>query len=281
VSTAQKLSRPVAWNLDLSGAPASKVDGQCIAVGDNLPPQTLLGYATDYEIMHICQKQGFNFDREIASSTELVASPEAFKEFPIASVLTPEDLSQVSERALTCVDERFDGSHAKRDLIEKVTKALQAKGLSQTMIDDVLSVTDEMFTNAVFNAPFVDPVTQANPGVDRHATQVKFDAGKQARIFLAHDESRLLVGCEDPFGSLNLLRYLKKIKDTYERGPGATMNFGSGGAGLGSYIIFNAGSSLYFGVWPGCATMLCCVIPMGMSYRKRIQLPKHLHWIQR
>lgn len=281
LKSARKLQTPVqAWQLDLKSAGLSQINDQCIGVADGLTPEQILTLAVDHNVKHVLQTTGYEFDKEVRSANVLIAHPEGFREFPIASILAPEDLSPISERALTEVDEKFHSSGEKRGILEAMLKAMESKGLSQTLIEDVISVADEMFTNAVFNAPFVDATTQINPGVNRHSTEVRFEAGKYARLFLAHDESRLIIGVEDPFGSLNLPRYLAKIKETYLRGPAATMNFGPGGAGLGSYIIFNAGSSLYFGVWPGSATTLCCVIPLGMSYRKRVQLPKHLHWIQ-
>lgn len=163
--------------------------------------------------------------------------------------------------------------------MEGVTKPMESKGLSQTLIEDVVCVADELFTNAVYNAPFVDKRTHLNPGISRSEMEIHLEADKPVRLFLAHDESRMVLGCKDPFGTLNLVKYFNTIKATYLRGPAATMNFGPGGAGLGSYLIFNAGSSLYFGVSPGNVTIICCVIPLGMSYRKRAEMPKHLHWI--
>ncbi|MBX3020761.1 MAG: hypothetical protein KF799_03730 [Bdellovibrionales bacterium] len=281
MTSARKLNPSPSWTLDLKNPKGSKVDAQCIGLGDGLQPEQVIDHALTLGLQHVLQEKGFEFEKEMRSANVLIQSPESFRNFPIASILAPEDLSRVSEEALTEVDERFHSSGEKRGILEAVTKSMESKGLSQTMVEDVLSVADELFTNAVFNAPFVDMKTQVNPGVNRHDTEVRFEGDKYGRLFLAHDESRLVIGVEDPFGSLNLRRYMSKIKDTYLRGPGATMNFGPGGAGLGSYIIFNAGSSLYFGVWPGSATILCCVIPLGMSYRKRVQLPKHLHWIQR
>lgn len=282
MSSARKLVTPIQpWQLDLKSIAGSQINDQCIGLGEGLPPEQILAYAVDHNVKHILQPKGFEFDKEVRSANVLITDPDAFRNFPIASILAPEDLSPISERALTEVDEKFHSSGEKRGILEAILKAMESKGLSQTLIEDVISVADEMFTNAVFNAPFVDIATQVNPGMNRHSTEVRFDAGKYARMFLAHDETRLVIGVEDPFGSLSLPRYLNKIKETYLRGPAATMNFGPGGAGLGSYIIFNAGSSLYFGVWPGRATTLCCVIPLGMSYRNRVQLPKHLHWIQR
>lgn len=270
-----------AWHLNITDEPGRPVDSACVAVCENHEPEAVLRLATDFHLTHICQKNGFEFDSEIRSANVLVESPDVFREFPLASILQPTALNAASERDLIRVEEVFDSSMRKRAVLQSLIKGLESEAISQTMIDDISAVADELFTNAVYNAPFVDLATHLNPGISRHDVDIKYDGRRQGRLFLARRDSRLLIGCEDPFGSLDLMRYLNKIKDAYLRGPTATMNFGPGGAGLGSYIIFNSGSSLYFGVWPGQATILCAVIPLGLSNRRRVQLPKHLHWIQR
>lgn len=281
MSAVPKTAPNLPWTHDLASEPAEKVDGSCIGVGEGMTPEQVLHYATTFGFTHLIQKLGFEYDKELLLSEMLVRTPEALRQFPISTVFGANDLNSANERSVICLEEFFNSSAQKRETLDKVTKTLESKGVSQTINEDITLVADELFTNAVFNAPFVDPITQKNPGIDRHSVEVRYDGEKVARIFLAIDKSRLMIGCEDPFGSLNLERWLKKIKETYLRGPAATMNFGPGGAGLGSYIIFNAGASLYFSVWPGEATTLCCVVPLGLSNRKRVQMPKHLHWIQR
>ncbi len=281
MSSAPNLAKSQIWQQSVDEEFNDPVDSACVGVGQNLQPENVLHLATDLGFSHVCQKEGHAFDKEMSTAEMLVGNADAFIEFPIASVFSPNDLNAGSERSRLCVEHLFNSSHQKRVVIEDMTKAAQDKALSQTIIDDIVVVTDELFTNAMFNAPFVDINTQKNPGINRHTDEVKYADGKVGRIFMAQDENRLLIGCHDPYGTLDLKRYLNKIKATYVRGPAATMNFGPGGAGIGSYIIFNAGASLYFGVCPGRATVLACIIPLGMSNRKRMQLPKHLHWFQR
>lgn len=252
-----------------------------IGIGHGLAPEDVLRFATDHGMVHICQKDGFAFDRELKSAENLVLGPDAFFEFPMASILAPDDVTAAKEQALICLDHFFDSSAQKRGMLEAVGKYLESKGLSQTLIEDVSAVADEFITNAIYNAPFIDPHTFVNPGLNRLDTEIKLKGGKAGRLMMGHDDNQLVIACEDPYGSLNLDYYLNKIRSTYLRGPAATMNFGAGGAGLGSYIIFNAGSSLFFGVKAASVTLLCCAIPLKMSYKKRVQLPKHLHVIQR
>lgn len=256
-------------------------DPALIGIGTGLSAQDILRFATDHGFKHLCQKDGFGFDSELKAAENLVSNPETFFENPISSILSPGNVTAASEQSLICLDHFFDSSGQKRGMLEAIGKYLESKGLSQTLIEDVSAVADEFITNAIYNAPFIDPNTHVNPGLSRMDTEIKLKGGRVARLLMAHDDARLVVACEDPYGSLNLDQYLNKIRSTYIRGPAATMNFGSGGAGLGSYIIFNAGSSLYFGVKAARVTLLCCVIPLKMSYKKRVLLPKHLHVIQR
>lgn len=277
---AKKLNSDQPWQLEVTADTQGKGDRACIGIAQSLEPEQVVHLALNQAVGHICQKNGHEFDKELRSANNLVLAPDAFFAYPIASTLTPDNLSADSERALLATEYIFNSSSQKRSALDQIVHAMNTKGLSQTITDDVTLVADEMFTNAIFNAPFVDKLTHINPGVSRNTLEINLEPGKQGRLFLAYDESRLLVGCEDPYGSLSVERYLNRIKDTCAQGAAATMNFGAGGAGLGSYIIFSAGCSMYVGVKPGQSTIICCVMPLGMGNRKRALLSKHFHWIQ-
>ncbi len=256
-------------------------DPMSIGLSSGLAPQELLRFATELGFQHLCQKDGFGFDKELQSAENLILDPESFFIHPVSNILTPDLVNSEQEKQLTRLDQRFDSSDQKRKHLDDLTNYLKSVGISQTLIEDACAVADEFITNAIFNAPFIDRATNTNPGLDRLNNDIKLTDGKFGRFILGHNDQELVVGCEDPYGSLNLNHYLNKIRATYLKGAAAAMNFGSGGAGLGSFIIFNAGSSLYFGVKSGRVTLLCCTIPIRMSYKKRIQLSKHLHVIQR
>lgn len=282
MSAARKLKAKAPWQLDISsGAAKSTLDSSCVGIAESLEPQQMLRLVLNSGLRHICQKKGHTFAEELKSANRMIESPDVFFEFPIATVLTPDDLNDASERALLAAECSFNSSNQKQDVLDIFANSMNSKGLAQTVVEDVMSVSDELFTNAIFNAPFIDMLTCKNPGIGRGELSVTFEPGKFARMFLAHDEQRLLIGCQDPYGSLGIERYLSKIQTAYEKGPAAAINFGPGGAGIGSYIIFNAGASLYVGVQPNKATIVCCVIPLGLSNRMRMGLAKHIHWIQR
>jgi hypothetical protein len=277
VSSAHKLksSAPALINVDENSS--IKDDGTSIAVCESSPPDRVLDLALNHGFRHIVQSKGFEYQKELLTAEKIIADPTDFFRFPASILIAPDVVSEDEEKKLIQLDQEFESSTQKREILAKINEKLESRGLSQTLIGDVAAVADEFVTNALYNAPFVDPKTSVNPGINRLDTEVSLEEGKSGRLILAHSDKLLFVGCQDPYGSLNLTQYLNKIRKTYIAGAAATMNFGSGGAGLGSYIIFNAGSSLYFGVEASRVTLLCCALPLKMSYKSRVQLPKHLH----
>jgi len=278
--SARKLNQQLAEQVEVNEQSKDRVAPYCIGLANGLPPEQVLRLATELGYTHVVQKNGLEYKKELLATETLVNRPAGFFEFPVASIFDPTDLSRETEKKVIVSDALFHSSTQKRDVLEGFITAMGSQGMSQTLVEDITSVADEMFTNAIFNAPFVDKDTHKNPGISRQELEVNLDKSKPGRMILAHDETRVMVACEDPYGSLNLNGYLMKIKATYDRGAAATMNFGSGGAGLGSYIIFNTSASLFVGVKSGRATIIACLLPLGLSNKKRSVLPKHLHWIQ-
>lgn len=280
MSAARKLPPISSVPTEVAGLAGQILDPHVIGLADNLAPDEVLRFASEQKLSHLCQRQGFQFDRELQSSQTLVQDPTVYFQHPLATILTPLDVNAAAESKHKKFEFKFNNSNLKRDALSGITQVLVGEGLAQTAIDDALSVADELFTNAIYNAPFADLISLKNPGLSRQEIEIRLEDGKECRVFIGMDKDHTVVCCEDPYGNLNLDRYMQKVRNTYLKGPAATMNFGPGGAGIGSYIIFNAGSSMYLGVNPGQSTLLCCVIPRGISYRKRTQLPKHLHWVQ-
>jgi len=243
-------------------------------------PQQLIEQMLKGPAVHLCQPDGLMYDIEMQTADLLTKNKQSFFSAPATSILWPTEVGKKEELSSLLFNRLFDDSQEKNLVLDELRKKLEPLTKSSSLIDEVLAVTDEFVTNALYNAPYVDPVTHVNQRVDRLTTNVKLPAGKQARLFLAEDGQRLLIGVEDKFGSLSIQNYLTGIVRCYTSGVKDSINFGQGGAGIGSYIIFNAGSSLYYGVIPGQTTLLACVVPYRMSRRSREGLPKHLHWIK-
>ena len=145
---------------------------------------------------------------------------------------------------------------------------------------DILLCSDEVITNSIYNAPFVDQHNNFS-GPTRDFSKVQIDPDKKARFFIGADPDRVIIGCRDQYGTLNPDKLIDRIKRCYESNPGEVMNFGQGGAGIGSFLIFDSCVSMYIAVDAGQSTTICCAFPLGLSATKRSLVPKNLHVVVR
>src|SRR5437660_351514 len=99
-SGARKMNKAEARQVDLHIDSKSLAGPNCVGISDALQPEDLLGTALDRGFNHICQKRGHLFDKEVQSSQCLIDSTDSFFEFPMATILTPSNLSRTSERGL-------------------------------------------------------------------------------------------------------------------------------------------------------------------------------------
>lgn len=141
--------------------------------------------------------------------------------------------------------------------------------VKQTLLDESLACIDEIITNAIFNAPFSSPV-------DRQTLDLVLPNGDFVELGVGHSEEEIFVVCSDPYGSLKIDDYLRKILNCYKNGVGESINYGPGGAGIGSYIVFESSSSMIVGVKSNFRTVIGCKFSKTLSSKKRQMSPKNL-----
>jgi hypothetical protein len=70
---------------------------------------------------------------------------------------------------------------------------------------------------------------------------------------------------------------LARIDECMKKGVAKSIQNGPGGAGIGSFLIFNASTSFYLGVDRGRKTTVGCALPIAGRAREDYSLPKNLH----
>jgi len=255
-------------------------DWNSVAIRDEAKPAEILKLVLENGFMHVCQEKHPYFESDLNSSGLMLSNTDQFVNFPASSILAPKEVSPEKEQSLIKFEYNFSRASEKSEILKKMEEALVQTASSGTIRSDILLIADELSTNAIFNAPFVD-LENTNSGASREDSSVHMSDGKSAKVFLAADESRLLIGCRDPYGTLNIDKLLTRVKSCYDNSVAANMNMtGSGGAGIGSFMVFNSAASYYVAVSEGKYTIVCCVLPMKMSNRARQELPKNLHFIK-
>ncbi len=294
MSAAQKKVMPMTdLRLLLKGSLAAAIDvvdasthqgpiqsSRAIVTSESLDMTRVLNWKLDRGANHICQTDSGAIEQEMNTSALMLKNPDLFMDFPIGSILTPDVVTPESSRALTKMAFRFQKGTQKTQMIEQLRQTLLKMGRPGSIIANSVLIADEMFTNAIFNAPFVDPKSGFNPGIDRSDWSVEMNTGQYGELLLGHDEDRLVIACRDPFGSMEIRHLLTRIRDCCLEGISANMKMGVGGAGIGSFMVFNASSSFYVGVQPGKCTVVAAAIHWKWGGKRRDQATKNLHCIQ-
>jgi hypothetical protein len=246
---------------------------------DNVSKSDILKMAITGGMTNICQTSNTFYASDFESAKLISAHPRIFFKHPVASIFNPENANAKSDEKHIFYKHTFSAARQKAGVLDEIDAALDSRDVSPSIKADILIVADELFTNAVFNAPFVDLENSAS-GASREDQSVKMHDGKFAEIFLATDNTRIVVGCRDPYGSLNLMKLLQRIKKCYDTSVAENMNMSQrGGAGIGAFMVFDASTSFFGAVDVGVETLICSVFPTKMSSRTRLSMPKNLHLV--
>jgi hypothetical protein len=251
-----------------------------IGLTDKAEPQEVLDLSVQENLNQVIQVSSIELSKEISSSLLIQNSGELFLQCPLATILDPSNVNPEAEKKFQQFEFIFSRIDQKREMLDKLNAYLQTcKGI-RSAISDLCLAADELFTNAIFNAPGAGGEGPDTP-VERTRKDIRMADGKTGRLFLGIDDSRIVLGCEDPYGSLNPLGQILRIRDCYIKGVGNSVQLDeSGGAGIGSFLIFQLAMSFYSIVQSGKKTIICCTFPLNMGQRKRDGLLKNLHYLR-
>ncbi len=92
-------------------------------------------------------------------------------------------------------------------------------------------------------------------------------------------ENLMAISASDDCGTLDCKKFLKKIESGLALGLDKSINFGKGGAGLGSSFIFKNCDSLFLGVNTNKKTRVSVIMPFNVTERKFDDLQRSIHII--
>lgn len=243
---------------------------------DNAQTTTVLDYCLNKKINHFVQKSNILHNKEISVSESMNTDPNLFSNFPLSVIHGERNPTPQTEKLLKKVSFEVENVLDKIKLLSEIEGLVSGVTKSTSLMHDILNTVDELFTNAVYNAPYVN-FDNEKSGIDRNFENAVFETNKKPYLFAGYDQERIIVGCKDQYGSLNIEKLLSRIKNCYESNISRVINYGSGGAGIGAYLIFESSCSLYLNVNKGKHTLICCSFAYKLNATSRSQIPKNLH----
>lgn len=233
---------------------------------------------TDQNISQVIQEVNPRFDLEVKASLIMSRAPDLFFDFPMSTVLSPNDEpSYESEKKACLLDVLFYRTDQKQGVLDQIVTAVKSVSPRSSLLEDAKLVSDELFSNALYNAPFVSQKVK----ISRKGS-ISTDPSMAARFLVGADSERVVIVCEDRYGTLDLDSFFRRIRKCLEIGKGAMINEdGTGGSGIGSFMIFETCISLFCGVKRNQKTTFACVFPIKTAYRRRADPRKNLHLLNR
>lgn len=267
-------------NLGIDPHPIFRSDEHNIVTGNQIPALQMISLFLDNHVQHVVQDSNLSPVTELELSSMVSKSPDLFFKFPLSSIFAKSAPTTETEAALSKVSFKLSNISERAAVQEEIVQLMESSRASKTLIGDVRMVSDELITNSVYNAPHREKGTVSRDA-NRAEDRVQIDPEKKPHFFAASDEERLVVGCTDQYGSLNVKKFFERIRTCYVSNPGNVVNFGAGGAGIGAFMMLESCASFYIAVDEGQSTTVVCVFPLKLSGKQRLELPKNLHIVQR
>ncbi len=228
----------------------------------------------DLGFEHIVQADREDFAKELLASSLMTLRPQAFLKNPIPFFLSGFD----SERIISDPDRhlilRFTKQSEKATLLDWLGVFLDRNPATATIRDLCLQAADEMISNALFNAPVRPSGKRAYKDLPRNS-EIELPSSQACSLFACFADERVVLGCEDPFGSLDKGLLLNHLRDVF-RDDAATMKYSAGGAGLGLRHLIENAANFYVLVNEGKSTLVACGFVLR-GLKANMTIAKHMH----
>jgi hypothetical protein len=224
----------------------------CILVEDNLKPQQIIQMCLDRNIKHIIQNSKIPLIDKINSIDEIITNPLKFMTFN--QKFYSDNESQM------CFG--FNSKDNRTELVNRVLNFFEIDPKNHNT-EHILKSVEELIMNAQVHAPKI--------GDFKSPHSMSFLAEKKG--------PNIALSVFDDYGSMNINKFLNKILNTYTIGTADSINYGAGGAGLGSSIIFQSAEALYIAVLPKRITRVTIITPIKVRAKDREIEQKTIHII--
>ncbi len=240
-----------------------------VAVGDHIQTATFLQAFVENKLSNVVQTSNDDLPYELFIASIILKKPRLFLNNPL-SILNSQDSSATAMRVW---QENFNATEHKERILESIHKFIGRNKSMNRLADNILIVIDELFSNALFNAPVDEDGYRIFRNMNRNE-KVRYPGNKNAKIFAVHTSNDLFIGAVDPWGSVDRDKICQSLFNAYSE---RKVSEDSKGAGLGLRMMLDRSRSLYFLSEKGKRSLICCHMRLNISLKKVENVPKQFH----
>lgn len=188
---------------------------------------------------HCVQRNRPDFAQELLAAALMVSRPEAFVKNPVPFFFTGFSQSNTGPTE-TNMTVPFRKTSDKEYLLERLGTFLKQNPKLKGLSDICIQVADELVANALFSSPADFKGANLYQEVDRNS-EIVLPELKKATFFACFSDYRVIVGCEDRFGSFKKNHLIDHLENSFLKNKATARGSQSAGAGLGfRYMIENS-----------------------------------------
>jgi hypothetical protein len=224
-----------------------------LLITDQVEEKQVLNLALRQEIHHVVQNSLQSLDDKVQRLNSLTEDYRKYFHSHFNILLNPEAVKIFS---IGPKDNRL--TH-----IELIFKFLDIDMMS-SRAQPMVQVIEELIMNAQITAPL------QRQNVTPKSIEIKIERKKDL----------IAISAIDYYGTLGVDKFLKRIENAFSVGLGQSINFGRGGAGLGSSIIYKYAESIFLGCITEQCTRVSVVMPFNKSEKIFSTIQKSIHVIK-
>lgn len=221
---------------------AARVKESTILVEDGLSPSQILEMCINRNLKHVIQNSKMPLDQKFEIAQRLLRNPVESLNFSFPLFEEPE------------IRHSFEfSSDTKRSILVNTVLNKLGVDIKNHNQEHIVTSAEELIMNAQVHAP--------RYGAFKSPHRMSFLTEKK--------DDYVALSVFDDYGTLTINKFLNKILNTYTVGVKESINYGTGGAGLGSSIIFANAEVLYLGVLPKRITRVTVLCPIKKREKEK------------
>ncbi len=181
-----------------------------VAVGDHIQTSEFLKAFVENKLSNVVQTANDDLPYELFIASIILKKPRLFLNNPL-TILNSQDSSATAMRVW---QENFNCTEHKERVLESIHKFIGRHKSMNRLADNILIVIDELFSNALFNAPVDADGYRIFKNMNRNE-KVRYPGNKNAKIFAVHTANDLFIGAVDPWarwtGMESVARFITPI----------------------------------------------------------------------
>lgn len=204
--------------------------------------------------------------------------------------LEPEELIRTSEKILRRdifgldkyllwgvepIKVRITSSREKPQIVRTVSEFAARLGCNERTRELIETITDEVVSNAIYNAPRNPDGTAKYAKVDRR-NAITLEDSEAAELQVGCDGDYIAIAQVDNFGALDKGVVVEYLNRCLIKGP-QQVSQKEGGAGIGLFRIFSSLSKFVINLQPGKKTEVITLIDLRLPMKKFRAQPKSFH----